>query len=84
MTASREGERRGKTRQPSPDHHNITPAPGHMPDHPRISQKRQASSQYLPVTRSLLAYVSREGFRPPGLLLRLNTTLTIAAGRRGG
>lgn len=48
MTAAREGERRGKTSQPGPEHDNITPAPGHMSDHPRFPRKRQASRLSIP------------------------------------
>lgn len=48
MTAAREGERRGKTSQPGSEHNNITPAPGHMSDHPLPPGKdKPAASQYL-------------------------------------
>jgi hypothetical protein len=54
-TTAREGERRGKTSQPSPEHNNIAPAPGHVSNHLRLPRKTQTSRLSIPaVTRSSL------------------------------
>jgi hypothetical protein len=71
MTAAREGERRGKTRQPSPEHNNIAPAPGHMPDHPRFPRKRQASRLSIPADELLVTCQVTSGPLSPETAERL-------------